>query len=126
MSSTWKQLREQCAEIGAIGPCAGLEEVEEDVAGLEDPGVVGEQAEHEPHEEAFQVVAPVARCVQRVMELADDLGCHDVRRVLIAEGAALNADDEAEGLHLLGEFRERRTRSFRPRRGRRARRSGSC
>lgn len=44
--------------------------------------------------------------MRRVVKLADDLGRLDVRRVLIAESAALNADDEAEGLHLLGEFRE--------------------
>ena len=49
---------------------------------------------------------PVARCVQRVVQPADDLGRHDVRRVLIAEGASLNTDDEAEGLHVLGEFRQ--------------------
>ena len=57
-------------------------------------------------------MAAVVRCVQRVMELADDLGRHDVRRVLIAEGAPLNADDEAEGLHLLGEFGERKGDRF--------------
>ena len=75
--------------------------------GLEDPGVVGEQAEDEPHEKAFQIVAAVARCVQRIVQPADDLGRLDVGRVLITEGAALNTDDEAEGLDMLGEIRER-------------------
>ena len=45
--------------------------------------------------------------MQRVVQPADDLGRHDVRRVLIAEGASLNTDDEAEGLDMLGELRER-------------------
>ena len=53
-------------------------------------------------------MAAVAGCVQRVVEPPDDFGGLDVRRVLIAEGAALNTDDEAEVLHLLGEFRERK------------------
>ena len=43
-------------EIRDIGGRAFLDELKEDVARLEDSGVVGEQAEDDPHEEVLQVV----------------------------------------------------------------------
>ena len=64
-----EELREQRPEVGAVLAGPRLHEVEQDVAGLEDPGVVGEQAEHDPHQEAFEVVVRIPGVPQRVVEL---------------------------------------------------------
>ena len=102
-----EQLRQPPSQIGAILAGAGLEEIQEDVARLEDAGVVREEAEDDAHEEAFQVVAPVARRFEGVVKPPDQLGGFDVDRILVAEGAALHAQDEAEGLDVAGQVGER-------------------
>ena len=56
-----------------------FDEVGEDVARLEHPGVVGEPAEHDPHGEAFEIVAPVPRVRQRIVQPPDPLSGLDVR-----------------------------------------------
>ena len=66
-----------------------------------------EHAEYDPHEEAFQIVPPVARIRERIVQPPDQLGGLDVRRVLIPESPALHPEDEAERLDMLGQVRER-------------------
>ena len=120
-----EQLHEPRPEIGPVLARARLDEVEEDVARLEHPGVVGEHAEHDAHEEAFQIVAPVSGIGERVVQPPDQLGGLDVRRVLVAERPALHPEDEAERLDMRGQVREREGRPSPARRDREARRSGS-
>ena len=85
-----------------------FDEVEENVARLEDAGVVGEQAEHDPDQEALKMVTAVARGVERIVQPPDQLGGLDVRRILIAEGAALHAENEAERFDMLGQIGKRK------------------
>ena len=96
-----EQAHEPRAEVGAIGGRALLDEVQEDVARLEDARVVGEQAEDGPHQEQLQVVTVVAGRLQCVVQTGDQLGRLNVDRVLIAERPALHADDEPELLDML-------------------------
>jgi len=103
----FEQLREPRAEVGTVLARARLHEVEEDVARLEYPGVVGEHAEHDPHEEAFQIVAPVSGIGKCVVQPPDQFGSLNVCRILIAERAALHPEDEAERLDMRGRVRER-------------------
>ena len=70
--------------------------MQEDVARLENAGIVGEQAEHGSHQEHFQIAAVVAGLFERVVQARDQLGRFDVDRVLVAERAALHADNESE------------------------------
>ena len=58
-------------EICAISGRACLDELEEDVARLKDPGVVGEEAEHGPDQEQLQVMAVVAGGLERVVQARD-------------------------------------------------------
>ena len=89
------------AKIAAVGLRPALDEIEQDVLGLEDAGVVGEEAEEKADEIAFEVVAVVAGFLQRVMELAHELGGFDVDGVLILELTLLDADHEAEGFDIV-------------------------
>ena len=107
-----EQPRHPRAEIRAIGGCAVLDELEEDVARLEDAGVVGEQAEHGPYQEQLQVVTIVAGRLQRIVQTRDQLRRLDVDRILIAERAALNADDEPELLDVLRQVGEHKAGFF--------------
>ena len=101
-----EQPRHPGAEIRAIGGRTFLDKLQEDVARLEDSGVVGEQAEDGPHEEALQVVTVVAGRLEGVVQAGDQFGRLDVDRVLIAKRAALHADDEPELLHVPGQVGE--------------------
>ncbi|MGQ4809602.1 hypothetical protein NKDENANG_03025 [Candidatus Entotheonellaceae bacterium PAL068K] len=100
-------MRQPRPEVSAVLAGARLDEVEEDVARLEDAGVVGEQAEHGPHQKTLQIVAPVARRAQSVIQSSNPFGGLDVGRVLVAEGAALHAQDEAERFDMAGQVGER-------------------
>lgn len=73
---------------------------------IEDPGVVGEQAEQQAHQQPFQRMAVIAGCLQRVVKLAHQLGGDDVDRVLILEDTLFDADDEAERLDMIGQIRQ--------------------
>ena len=85
-----------------------VDDFEEDVARLEHPGVVSEHAAQDhPHEEPFQIVSPVARIRERVVQPSDQLGGLDVRRILVAEGPALHAENEAEHLDMRGQVDQR-------------------
>ena len=79
---------------------------EEDVAGFEDPGVVREEAEDDSNEEALEVVAPVIRVVESVVELPHEFCGRDVCGVLVTEGPAFHAEDETEVLDVLREVGE--------------------
>ena len=63
--------------------------------------------EHDPHEEPFQIVPPMPRVRERIVQPPDQLGSFDVRRVLVAEGPALHAEDETERLDMGGQIRQR-------------------
>ena len=106
MSSTSNKCASQ-PEIASVLTGAHLDEIEEDVARLEHSGVVGEHAEHDPHEEAFQIVSSVACIRERVVQPPDQFGSLDVRRVLIAECPALHTEDEAERLDMCGQVHQR-------------------
>ena len=102
-----EQLREPRPEIGPVLAGARVDEVEEDVARLEHPGVVGEHAEDDAHKEAFQIVPLVPGIGESIVQPPDQLGGLDVRRVLVAERPALHAEDEAERLDMRGQVRQR-------------------
>ena len=102
-----EQLREPRPEIRPVLAGARLDEVEEDIARLEYPGIVGEHAEHHPHEGTFQIVAPVSSIGERIVQTPDQLGRFDVSRVLVAERPALHPEDEAERLDMCRQVRER-------------------
>ena len=102
-----EQLREPRPQIGTVFARARLDEVQKDVARLKDACVVGEHAEDDTHEEAFQIVTPVSGIGERVVQPPDQLGGLDVRWVLIAEGPALHAKDKAEHLDMRGQVHER-------------------
>ena len=55
-------------EVCAISGRAFLNKLEEDVARLEDPSVVGEEAEHGPDQEQLQVMAVVAGGLERIVQ----------------------------------------------------------
>ena len=108
MSRTWKSWAEPSAEVRTVFPRAILQQIEEDVPGFEDAGIVGEEAENDADEEPLQIVPLVARGFERVVEVAHPFGGLDVDRVLILERALLYAEDEAELLHMSGQVFERK------------------
>ena len=101
-----EQPHEPEAQVGAVFAGPGLQQVQEDVARLEDAGVIGEQAEHHPHQEHLQVMADVTGLPERVMQPPHRRRGFDVDRVLIAEGSTLHAQDEAELLDVGGQVRQ--------------------
>ena len=98
-----EQPRQPRPQVRAVLARAGFQQVEEDVARLEDAGVVREQAEDGAHQEPLQVVAGIAGGFQRVVQAAHAFGRAHVDRVLIPEGAPLHAQDEAEGFDVAGQ-----------------------
>ena len=98
-----EQPRQPRPQVRAVLARAGFQQVEEDVARLEDAGVVREQAEDGAHQEPLQVVAGVAGGFQRVVQAAHAFGRAHVDRVLIPEGAPLHAQDEAEIFDVAGQ-----------------------
>ena len=92
--------------------CARLDEVQEDVARLEHAGIIGEHAEHDPHEEPFKIVPSVSCVSKRVMQPPDQFRGLDVRRVLVAERPALHPEDETERLDMRRQVREREGDGF--------------
>ena len=103
-----EELGEPSAEVRTVFPRAVLQQIEEDVPGFEDAGIVGEEAEHDADEELLQIVPLVAGGFKRVVELAHPFGGLDVDGVLILERALLYAEDEAELLHMGGQVFERK------------------
>ena len=101
-----EQLRQYRPDVGAVLARAGLQEIEQDVARLEDTRVVGEQAEDDPHQESLQIVAPVSRVIERIVQPSYQFRGLDVGRVLVAKGPPLHPDDESEVLHVSREIGE--------------------
>ena len=103
-----EELGEPSAEVRTVFPRAVLQQVEEDVPGFEDAGVVREEAEDDADKELLQIVPLVAGGFKRVVEVAYPFGGLDVDGVLILERALLYAEDEAELLHMSGQVFERK------------------
>ena len=103
-----EELGEPSAEVRTVFPRAVLQQIEEDVPGFEDAGIVGEEAEDDADQEPLQIVPLVAGGFERVVEVAHPLGGLDVDGVLILERALLYAEDETELLHMGGQVFERK------------------
>ncbi|TRW14020.1 hypothetical protein FMM06_09780 [Glacieibacterium frigidum] len=93
------------AQVAAVGRGVGEDILQEDVAGFEDAGVVGEHAEQQADEQAFEVVTVIARRGQRIVEAAHQFGRGDVDRGLAAE-ILPPPQHEGEGLDMLGQVGE--------------------
>ncbi|GGE19168.1 hypothetical protein GCM10011529_27110 [Polymorphobacter glacialis] len=100
-----EQFDEGASGVGAIGLGVEIDQLEENVLGLENAGVVGEQAEQQADQQAFEIMTGVAAILQRIVEAAHQLGGLDVDAGLGGE-AALAAEDEGEGFDVLVKFRE--------------------
>ena len=102
-----EELRQRVPQVGPVLPRAALQQVEEQVAGLEDAGVVREEAEQQPDQEALQRFAGVPGVPEAVVEAAHEFRGFDVDRILVAESPPLDAEDEPELLDVLREVGER-------------------
>ena len=100
-------MRQYRPDVGAVLARAGLQEIEQDIARLEDTRVVGEQAEDGPHQEPLQVVASVPRVIERIVQPSYQFRDLDVCGILVAKAPPLHSDDESEGLDLRGEIGKR-------------------
>jgi hypothetical protein len=96
-----EQHRELRAEVAAVRLRTLVDPGTEGLRGLEDAGVVGEQAEQQAHEKHFERMAFVAAGLQRVVQLAHALGRAQVHRVLRPDGLRLVAGDEGEAADVL-------------------------
>ena len=103
VESVTQALREARSEVGAVFGGACFDVVQEDVARLEDAGVVGEQAKNDPDQEALEIVSPVAHGIELVVQPPDEFRRLDVDGVLIAKCPALDAKDEPEFLDVAGQ-----------------------
>ncbi len=95
-----EQVAQLRAEVPAVLAGARFDVLEEAVAGLENAGVVGKQAEHEPHEPLLEAGHGPAGLGEFV--LPDELGRLDVDRILVAAGPLARADDEPAILDMGG------------------------
>ena len=94
------------AEVGTVFAGALGDEVVEALA-REDAGVVGEQAEQQPHQQQFQRVAIKPGGLERIVQLAHALGGLHVDRVFFLVRAGLVAADETEAADFLRQIRQR-------------------
>ena len=102
-----EQVGEFRPRVGAVLGRAGLEVGPKHVAAVEDAGVVGKQAEHDPGQEHLEVVA-VDRGFQRVVQRAHQFGRGNVGRLLLARGlGGVGVADEGEGLDMLAQIGQR-------------------
>ena len=92
-----EQLVQRRSDIMALVGGVVVDQLEEDVFGLEDAGVVGEQAEQQADQQLLQVVPAIPRLIQRVMQSAHQLGRLDRHACLRLEGDAA-AEHEVERL----------------------------
>ena len=102
-----EQFAQPSAKVAAIGAGAPFEEGEELVLALENAGIVGEQDEQQADEQPFQIMTDIAVSGERIVQAAHQFRRLAVDRRLVAEQARLDADDEAEGLHMAFEVGER-------------------
>ena len=91
-----KQFAQARPDVASVLAGPILDEILERAERLEDSGIVREQAEQQPHEELFEVVADVSRVSERVVQRTHHFGRADIHRVLIAEDALFLPNDEAE------------------------------
>ena len=96
------------AEVAAVFGGARFDQIGQAVHRREDAGVVGEQAEHEPHQQHFERVALVAILFQQVVQFAELFDRIKVDRVLFADHLLLVAGDEAEALHVAVQILQRK------------------
>ena len=101
-----EELCQEGSQVGTVVAGAGLDEVEENVARLEDAGIIGKETENDAYQETLQVVALVPRRGERIVQPSYQLGGFDVGGVLVAEGMALHAEDEAELFNVGRQVRE--------------------
>ena len=102
-----EEAREVQAEVGAVLGGA-VQQVEPERFALEDARVLGEEAEEDADQEAFELVPGVAAGFQRVVQVAHDLDGFEVDRVLVLELVLLVAGDEGEGVNVLVEVGQRK------------------
>ena len=107
-----EQPRKPTAKVGTVLAGPGLKQVKKNVSRLEDAGVIGEQAEHRAHQEQLQVMAAVTGHLERIMQPSHRCRGFDVDRILITEGSALHAQDEAELLDMVVQVRQRESNVF--------------
>ena len=88
--------------IRAVLVRAFFDEVEKDVARLEDAGIVRKETKNDAHQKAFEIVPRVARLREGVVQVSREFGGLDVGGVLIPKGAAAKPKDEAEFLDISG------------------------
>ena len=101
-----EEFRQPGAGVRAVLARALLDVVQKGVARLEDARVVREEAEDDAHQEAFEIVPPVARLGEGVVQVPREFGGLDVGGVLIAKGAAAHPQDEGELLDVGGKIGE--------------------
>ena len=94
------------AKVAPIGLGLVLD-VETEGLSLEDAGVLPKEAKQNAHEEPLQLVPLVSAGFQGVVQVAEDLNCLEVDRVLILEPVLLVAWDEGEGVGMVVEVRQR-------------------
>ncbi len=84
----------------------GLDQIEEGVLGVEDAGVVGEEAEHQTDQEYLQLLAGVAILLEGIVQIAEYTHGALVDGVLVAQALGLVAGDETEEVDSLGQVRQ--------------------
>ena len=91
---------EHGADVRAVNAGVELDQVGKQVFGLEDAGVVGEQAEQQADEKHLQRVAVVTVTLQGVVQLTHGVGGAAVDRVFVAYSLFAVAGDEVEQVDL--------------------------
>jgi hypothetical protein len=102
-----EQPGQQGTEVGTVLAGALLDPGAQGLRGLEDAGVVCEQAEQQSHQQHFEVVPAVAAFLERIVQPAHALGGLDVDRVLRLDFLRFVAGDEAEVAHVPVQVLER-------------------
>ena len=102
-----EKLCEQRAEIAAVLGGAVFDPVLKRLAGLEDAGVFGEQAEQQAHQQQFQRVTCVAARLEAVVQAAHAFGGLAVDGIFGRERLGGVAGDESEQADALVQVRQR-------------------
>ena len=97
---------EPYAKVGAVRARVVLDQEGEGIA-VEEARILGEQAEEDAHQEAFEVVTRVAAVLEHVMQFAKQFDGPDVDRVFDIELMLLVAGNEGEAIDAAIEFIER-------------------
>ena len=98
-----KQMRQLATQIMPVIGGAGFKIIPQQVARIEDAGIIGEQAEHDAGQEALKIMAADRRG-QRIVQLADQLGGGDIGgRLGTGGGRRVDIADEPERLHMFAQ-----------------------